>query len=293
MKRKSERNKCDEDGKKRTPSQSKRDLLTVKRFTRLLIESCPNLRATAFTPWSLIVPFALPTEREDFSIPEDWKKLCSHPAIPIPKYRSLMRNSYKPPLHRGCCSVDDIPLCSCSYQDGCNIRCQNRLLFMWVYSIDNSNVQRIRFSRMIFTCRECVIGNCPSIVENSSHRKDCHNQSICEDLSSCLNTSIQTRSYPPCEVFKTGSCGYGLKVGSDVSASTLLIEYTGEVITASECSNRMRGMKGTSSYWKFLFFYDCCQSYKFCWFSNWSKSFTSRTRRLLFCITWRRTDAWC
>jgi hypothetical protein len=98
---------------------------------------------------------------------------------------------------------------------------------------------------VIFTCRECVIGNCPSTVENTPHRKDSHAQNVNEDLSSCLNTSIQTRSYPPCEVFKTGSCGYGLKVGSDVSACTLLIEYTGEVITASECSDRMRGMKGS------------------------------------------------
>jgi hypothetical protein len=130
MKRKSDRNKCDEDGKKRTPTQSKNDLLTVRRFRRLLIESCSNLRATDFTPWPLIVPFVLTAEHEDFSIPEEWKNLRHQPAIRLPKYRSLTRNSYKLPLHRGCCSVDDIPLCSCSYQDGCSIRCQNRLLFM-------------------------------------------------------------------------------------------------------------------------------------------------------------------
>lgn len=97
---------------------------------------------------------------------------------------------------------------------------------------------------MILTYRECVIGNCPSTVENSSHKRGCLKQTASENVLSCLNTCIQTRSYPPCEVFKTGSCGYGLKVGIDVSANTLLIEYTGEVITASECTDRMRGMKG-------------------------------------------------
>jgi hypothetical protein len=114
------------------------------------------------------------------------------------------------------------------------------------YREHNSSTRSLASPPMIFTCRECVIGNCPSTVENTAHRKDCHTQSdkLSENLSSCLNTSIQTRSYPPCEVFQTGSCGYGLKVCSDVSASTLLIEYTGEVITASECSDRMRGMKG-------------------------------------------------
>ena len=130
MKRKSERNQCDEDGERRTLTHKKNDLQTVRRFTRLMIESCSNLKAADFTPWPLIAPFSLPAEREDFTIPKEWKNLRCQPAKRLPKYRSLARNSYKPPLHRGSCSFDDIPLCSCSYQDGCSIRCQNRLLFM-------------------------------------------------------------------------------------------------------------------------------------------------------------------
>lgn len=97
---------------------------------------------------------------------------------------------------------------------------------------------------VILINRECVIGNCSSTDGNLSDMKSSCTQNVCESLSGCLNTSIQRRSYPPCEVFKAGLCGYGLKVCSDVCASTLIVEYTGEVITASECSDRMRGMKG-------------------------------------------------
>ena len=63
-------------------------------------------------------------------------------------------------------------------------------------------------------------------------------------LPYCLNSSVQRRSYPKCEVFKTGSCGYGLKVLDDVLCGTIMVEYTGEVITSTECNDRMRGMKG-------------------------------------------------
>ena len=63
-------------------------------------------------------------------------------------------------------------------------------------------------------------------------------------LPYCLNSSVQRRFYPKCEVFKTGSCGYGLKVCVDVTCGTVMMEYTGEVITSTECSDRMRGMKG-------------------------------------------------
>jgi SET domain-containing protein len=41
------------------------------------------------------------------------------------------------------------------------------------------------------------------------------------------------------EVFLTAHCGYGLRVCEDVPANTIIIEYTGEVITASECQARM------------------------------------------------------
>jgi hypothetical protein len=88
--------------------------------------------------------------------------------------------------------------------------------------------------------RECVIGDCKSIA-------NCHQKGYLEEtkvLPYCLNTSVQRRSYPKCEVFKTDACGFGLKVSDNVPRGTIIVEYTGEVITSSECSDRMRGMKG-------------------------------------------------
>lgn len=63
-------------------------------------------------------------------------------------------------------------------------------------------------------------------------------------LPFCLNTSIQRASYPKCEIFRAGECGHGLRVCSDVPNRTILIEYTGEVITTRECNDRMKGMRG-------------------------------------------------
>ena len=93
--------------------------------------------------------------------------------------------------------------------------------------------------------RECVIGDCNSVCKSlaNCHRKG--HLEVTKVLPYCLNTTVQRRSYPKCEVFKTGACGFGLKVCDNVPCGTIMVEYTGEVITSSECSDRMRGMKGT------------------------------------------------
>lgn len=92
--------------------------------------------------------------------------------------------------------------------------------------------------------RECVIGDCNSVRHTDGNFDKTNNLELNQVLPYCLNSSIQRRFYPKCEVFKTGSCGYGLKVCVDVTCGTVMVEYTGEVITSSECSDRMRGMKG-------------------------------------------------
>lgn len=93
--------------------------------------------------------------------------------------------------------------------------------------------------------RECVLDDCPSITgRSSSESAPGDTNQVRGKASFCLNTCIQRISYPKCEVFSAGDCGHGLRVCSDVPSGTILIEYTGEVITTSECNDRMRGMIG-------------------------------------------------
>ena len=65
----------------------------------------------------------------------------------------------------------------------------------------------------------------------------------------CKNCVIQTRGFPSTEIYKTANCGYGLKVNELVPANTILIEYTGEVISSDECRNRMTGMKESDDFY--------------------------------------------
>jgi hypothetical protein len=109
------------------------------------------------------------------------------------------------------------------------------------------DINFLRKVKILLLCyyrdRECVIGDCNSVCKSNAN---CHQKGHLEvtKVPYCLNTSVQRRSYPKCEVFKTGACGFGLKVCDNVPSGTIIVEYTGEVIPSSECSDRMRGMKG-------------------------------------------------
>lgn len=92
--------------------------------------------------------------------------------------------------------------------------------------------------------RECVLDDCPSTAGNFSENTPGNVNQTPRKLSYCLNTCIQRKCYPKCEVFRAGYCGHGLRVCNDVPTRTILIEYTGEVITTKECNDRMRGMRG-------------------------------------------------
>jgi hypothetical protein len=160
----------------------------------------------------------------------------------------------------------------------------------------------------IFYCRECVPGQCASlglsklftVVSNSmrvgrqsravakgethtEREDDIADKEGCEGSDGgsesnhcCLNTAIQTRTYPMVEVFLTeseptpcaaeavasstsrstsrpggkrklqatdtnsASKGYGLRLGEAVDRGTIIVEYLGEVITAEEGLRRMK-----------------------------------------------------
>ena len=66
-----------------------------------------------------------PSDVADFDIPEKWKTNENYP-----RYRNITVNCYKAPLHRSCCPPEEVPMCSCTSEYGCDDDCQNRLLFM-------------------------------------------------------------------------------------------------------------------------------------------------------------------
>ena len=50
--------------------------------------------------------------------------------IPIPRYRVLKQNLYRPPVSRPVASFEDLPTCNCKPEAGCDSSCHNRMLFM-------------------------------------------------------------------------------------------------------------------------------------------------------------------
>jgi hypothetical protein len=121
-----------------------------------------------------------------------------------PKFRILSQSKYPDPQMRKDMIVPDseCPVCNCSPDNGgCGDDCMNRIVFM-----------------------ECVSEFCP-----------CARQSGVP----CANTAIQNARFPPIEVFLTSNgCGWALRTVKAVRAGTMLCEYTGEVITDSECKLR-------------------------------------------------------
>ncbi|CAM9292821.1 unnamed protein product, partial [Ectocarpus fasciculatus] len=65
----------------------------------------------------------------------------------------------------------------------------------------------------------------------------------------CANTVIQRKAFPSTEVYRTESCGHGLRLLEDVSHGSMIIEYTGEVISGDECDARRRKMKDNEDFY--------------------------------------------
>ena len=108
---------------------------SAKWSTQFLIASLLQSDYSIFP--SAVLPFVLPSAIEDFDIPTEWKDFKpivsikkEHAESTFPRYRTLVRNSYKAPLQRGSCCDDDLPQCPCLPEEICGDECQNRLLYM-------------------------------------------------------------------------------------------------------------------------------------------------------------------
>lgn len=66
------------------------------------------------------------------------------------------------------------------------------------------------------------------------------NPESCVAGQNCQNTKIQQNITASVEFFKTQNKGWGVKANELIEADTFIIEYTGEVISTSECKERMR-----------------------------------------------------
>lgn len=95
----------------------------------------------------------------------------------------------------------------CTADTGCDENCQNRYMF---YECDNGN---------------CSLG------------RDCGNRSFDElkqraKAGGKYNIGV--------EVIKTPDRGYGVRSNRTFEPNQVIVEYTGEIITQSECEKRMR-----------------------------------------------------
>ncbi|XP_067374495.1 histone-lysine N-methyltransferase, H3 lysine-36 specific isoform X2 [Channa argus] len=68
---------------------------------------------------------------------------------------------------------------------------------------------------------------------------ECHPQ-VCVAGERCQNQAFTKREYTPVEIFRTLSCGWGLRAVSDIKKGAFVSEYVGEVIDEEECRARIR-----------------------------------------------------
>lgn len=97
--------------------------------------------------------------------------------------------------------------CVCTPDDGCGESCQNRIM---LYECDEKN---------------CNVG-----------RENCTNRAFA-DLQERKAGGGKYRV--GVEVIKTADRGYGIRANRCFAPNQIIMEYTGEIITDEECSNRM------------------------------------------------------
>ncbi|KAM3612230.1 uncharacterized protein V6R79_004996 [Siganus canaliculatus] len=68
---------------------------------------------------------------------------------------------------------------------------------------------------------------------------ECHPQ-VCAAGERCQNQAFTKRQYTPVEIYRTLSCGWGLRAVSDIKKGAFVIEYVGEMIDEEECRARIR-----------------------------------------------------
>jgi hypothetical protein len=215
-------------------------------------------------------PLVAPNE-EDFDIPMEWKVLPRvnnnsfrrRSDLKYESYRTIIQNVYRYPLQRPYISRDEsIQLCMCTNINGCDSSCQNRLLYMECPpgccqsisdNIENIAIYKNNRITTSITNNEEIYNNNSDInsEDNSDNEIDNENNNNNNNLDYfinevninnikyCKNTIIQTKSFPKSEIFSDGDKGCGLRVLQNIQANTILLEYLGEVITSSDCIERM------------------------------------------------------
>ncbi|KAI3351225.1 hypothetical protein L3Q82_005777 [Scortum barcoo] len=68
---------------------------------------------------------------------------------------------------------------------------------------------------------------------------ECHPQ-VCAAGERCQNQAFTKRQYTPVEIYRTLSCGWGLRSVMDIKKGAFVSEYVGEVIDEEECRARIR-----------------------------------------------------
>uniref|UniRef100_A0A665VWX2 Histone-lysine N-methyltransferase, H3 lysine-36 specific n=1 Tax=Echeneis naucrates TaxID=173247 RepID=A0A665VWX2_ECHNA len=68
---------------------------------------------------------------------------------------------------------------------------------------------------------------------------ECHPQ-VCAAGERCQNQAFTKRQYTAVEIYRTLSCGWGLRGVSDIKKGAFVSEYVGEVIDEEECRARIR-----------------------------------------------------
>jgi histone-lysine N-methyltransferase ASH1L len=97
--------------------------------------------------------------------------------------------------------------CVCKEEDGCDERCQNRIM---LYECDDNN---------------CNVG-----------KGACGNRAF-DELQERRKAGGKYRI--GVEVLKTADRGYGVRSNRCFEANQIIVEYTGEIITEDECDRRM------------------------------------------------------
>ncbi|THC98041.1 hypothetical protein EYZ11_002467 [Aspergillus tanneri] len=115
----------------------------------------------------------------------------------------------------------ELSKCTCTYDTGCDDNCQNRYMFY-----------------------ECDDGNCGLGPE-------CGNRSF-EELKH--RTRAGGKYNIGVEVIKTADRGYGVRSNRTFEPDQIIVEYTGEIITQTECEKRMRTIYKNNECYYLMYF---------------------------------------
>ncbi|KAF9888398.1 hypothetical protein FE257_008676 [Aspergillus nanangensis] len=115
----------------------------------------------------------------------------------------------------------ELSKCMCVEETGCDENCQNRYMF---YECDDGN---------------CGLGS------------GCGNRNF-DELKQ--RTKAGGKYNIGVEVIKTADRGYGVRSNRTFDSNQIIVEYTGEIITQSECEKRMRSVYKTNECYYLMYF---------------------------------------